>query len=333
MKDLFLQKGLLTEDKKSGLQGYSIKKLFKSFLKLLNVPHVDDCCEGEHTNLPTAYNEDEEQIQYYNPDTKEWEEVVVSGGGASERFGFSGEDDSSSENRDFSIGAGMTFNIHTASNNSKFILNDNYFNLNRSLSGVRVFDIFSYSILPPINSSTTGAPDNFKHSLISCGLDGFPNLASHGFDFRSDGQLYYYNNIDNSVKGVNNVGYKLIFPVGSPNSIDIIAITKDIGKTILNEKTSDYTLVPTDFVGDNTIMMTVASPNTITIDDSILSTVEVGHYVKVIQSGPGNTSFNATGGTSLEVLNNGVNITGKNGLVTITKVDVSTFHICGDIIP
>jgi len=338
MKDLFLQKGLLSKYKDK-LQGYSIKKLFKEFLQLLHVPNVDDCCEAGHNNLPTAYNEDEEQLQYYNPESKEWEEIPTSGSGSGARFGFPGEDDASSENRDFTIGSGMSFNVHSELANTGFFITNNKTLLLSAaredrLTSIRVFDLYSYALAPPITPPTTSVPDGYRHTVFMSFLDGYSSgAASHGLDFRSDGQLYYYNHIDDSQKSPNSVGYKLIFPVGGTGKIETIARLNDLCKVAINEQLADYFLLPSDFVNPTIVRMSVSSPNIITIDNSILSTVEIGSFVKVAQSGPGNTSFVASGGTNLEVLNSGTKITGRNGLVTITKVDVSTFHICGDIIP
>lgn len=339
MKDLFLPKGLLNEDKKNSLQGYSIKKLFKNFLKFLHVPYVDDCCEGEHTNLPTAYNEDEEQLTYYNPDTKEWEEVIISGGGGSgARFGFPGEDELSSENRDFSVGTGMSFGIHSENTGSGVFIPNGIILIRGCRedhsTSIGVFDMYSYSPFPPITPATTGFPDGYKHTVFASYLDGFANRsASHGLDFRSDGQLYYYNNINSNQKSPNSVGYKLIFPVGNSGSTETIARLNDINKRTINEISGDYTISPSDFATPVIIKQNSGSPNTVTIDDGALSTVEIGTSVKFIQLGPGNTTFVESGGTTLFVLNNGRSITGRNGSVIITKIEASSFHICGDIIP
>jgi hypothetical protein len=85
MKDKGIDKGLVqnfeTSDKLNKGNKYGFRKMFWEYLKKLNVPFSEQCCEAanvtdEDSNkiLPVAYVDG--SLKFYNPETKAWEDVA-----------------------------------------------------------------------------------------------------------------------------------------------------------------------------------------------------------------------------------------------------------------
>lgn len=82
--EYFIPKGFIKKffDKKDhesdGL--FNFGKLLKKFFDRFKIPYEDDCCNidvpaDERDSLPVRYNGVEGQLEYFNPETKEWTAV------------------------------------------------------------------------------------------------------------------------------------------------------------------------------------------------------------------------------------------------------------------
>jgi hypothetical protein len=97
----------------------------------------------------------------------------------------------------------------------------------------------------------------------------------------------------------------------------------------IDGKTPNYTLGVTDL--GRTIETTAASANTLTINDTILSTLPVGGKINIIQYGAGQTQVVTTGAAVLLSSGGADKITNQYGAATIIKRSPSEFYLFGEI--
>lgn len=67
MKNLFLHTRAINK-----IKGFSLDKWLKNLLTKLNVTFADDCCPCDSSYAPMQWNNQTEQLEYYDCDTKSW---------------------------------------------------------------------------------------------------------------------------------------------------------------------------------------------------------------------------------------------------------------------
>ena len=111
MKDLGIQKPVLQSidlNSPSSKNYKSLRKLFWEYLKKLNVPFHDTCC-NINDYPPVRYNTTNSSIEYYNGTS--WVSLVL-GGGSGMRFGI--EDNIGIQTRDVDMGNDGSFYLYNA---------------------------------------------------------------------------------------------------------------------------------------------------------------------------------------------------------------------------
>jgi hypothetical protein len=97
----------------------------------------------------------------------------------------------------------------------------------------------------------------------------------------------------------------------------------------IDGKAPNYTLGVTDL--GRTIETTAASANTLTINDTILSTLPIGGKINIIQYGAGQTQVVTAGAAVLLSSGGADKITNQYGAATIIKRSASEFYLFGEI--
>lgn len=92
-------------------------------------------------------------------------------------------------------------------------------------------------------------------------------------------------------------------------------------------KTGDYTLVADDFVGNKTILMNVASPNTITMPSGIIST----NPVNLVQTGAGTTAIVQGAGATLRGADGALIFRVRYSAASIRLIGANEYLVIGDL--